>query len=108
MGRIVKSVDFNPNKLNEKINFIGSSKDYEVYFFYQPDIEYLKSIALTLERANSLGVHTGERASRSLGDGRERLVFASSKFVDTHSLLELHMDYCQLLFKFTTENLKRS
>ncbi|PCH68925.1 MAG: site-specific DNA-methyltransferase [Bacteroidetes bacterium] len=81
--------EFSPNKLDEKKYFIGSSKDYEVYLFYQPDVEYLKSTALTLERAKSLGVHNGIK----------RLVFAPAKFLDTHTLLELRIDYCQLPFE---------
>jgi len=81
--------EFTPNQLDEKKNFIGSSKDYEVYLFYQPDIEYLKSTALTLERAKSLGAH----------NGKKRLVFAPAKFVDVHSLLALRIDYCQLPFE---------
>ena len=81
--------EFTPNQLDEKKNFIGSSKDYEVYLFYQPDVEYLKSTALTLERAKSLGAHNGKR----------RLVFTPAKYVDTHTLLELRIDYCQLPFE---------
>ena len=81
--------EFTPNQLDEKKNFIGSSKDYEVYLFYQPDVEYLKSTALTLERAKKLGAH----------NGKKRLVFAPAKFVDTHTLLELRIDYCQLPFE---------
>jgi len=81
--------EFNPNQLDEKKNLIGSSKDYEVYLFYQPDVEYLKSTALTLERAKSLGAH----------NGKKRLVFAPAKFVDVHTLLELRIDYCQLPFE---------
>ena len=81
--------EFNPNNLDEKKNFIGSSKDYEVYLFYQPEVEYLKSTALTLDRAKSLGAY----------NGKKRLVFAPAKFVDDHSLLELRIDYCQLPFE---------
>ena len=81
--------EFSPNKMNEKKNFIGSSKDYEVYLYYQPDVDYLKSTALTLERAKSLGAH----------NGKKRLVFAPAKYVDMHTLLELRIDYCQLPFE---------
>ncbi len=57
-------------------NFIGESKEYEVYLFYKPDIEYLKSTALTLDRAKSLGPYRGKK----------RLVFAPSKYLDTDYL----------------------
>ncbi|MEX0813855.1 MAG: site-specific DNA-methyltransferase [Chitinophagales bacterium] len=91
--------EFNADQLDKKTNFIGSSKDYEVYLFYKPDLEYLKSTALTLERARSLGAHNGKPASRSGSEGRKRLVFAPAKFVDTHTLLELRIDFCQLPFE---------
>ena len=81
--------EFDPEKINEKKNFIGESKEYEVYLFYKPDIEYLKSTALTLERAKSLGAYKGKK----------RLVFAPSKYLDADYLLEYRIDYCQLPFE---------
>ncbi|MBI4653613.1 MAG: hypothetical protein HY752_01220 [Nitrospirae bacterium] len=81
--------EFNPKKVNEKKNFIGESKEYEVYLFYKPDIDYLKSTALTLDVAKSLGPYKGKK----------RLVFAPSKYLDTDYLLEYRIDYCQLPFE---------
>ena len=80
---------FIPKKVNEKKNYIGETKDYEVYLFYKPDIEYLRNTALTLKLAESLGAH----------NGKKRLVFAPTKYVDTHSLLQLRIDFCQLPFE---------
>ncbi len=81
--------EFDPSKVDEKRNFIGESKEYEVYLFYKPDIEYLKSTALTLERAKTLGTYKGKK----------RLIFAPSKYLDTDYLLEYRIDYCQLPFE---------
>jgi len=81
--------EFNPKKVNEKRNFIGESKEYQVYLFYKPDIEYLKQTALTLEKAKSLGPYRGKK----------RLVFAPSKYLDTDYLLQYRIDYCQLPFE---------
>jgi adenine-specific DNA-methyltransferase len=81
--------EFNPKKVKEKRNFIGESKEYQVYLFYKPDIEYLKQTALTLEKAKSLGPYRGKK----------RLVFAPSKYLDTDYLLEYRIDYCQLPFE---------
>ena len=81
--------EFDPSKINEEINYIGTSKDYEIYLFYKPDIEYLKSIALTLDRAKSLGKH----------NGKKRLVFAPAKFVDNHTLTDLRIEFSQLPFE---------
>lgn len=81
--------EFNSKEVNEKKNFIGESKEYEVYLFYKPKIEYLKSTALTLEVAKDLGPYKKKK----------RLVFAPSKYLDTEYLLEYRIDYCQLPFE---------
>jgi adenine-specific DNA-methyltransferase len=81
--------EFNPKKVIKKKNFIGESKEYEVYLFYKPDIEYLKSTALTLERAKKLGPYKSKK----------RLIFAPSKYLDTDYLLKYRIDYCQLPFE---------
>jgi adenine-specific DNA-methyltransferase len=65
--------EFDPEKVDMERNFIGESKDYEVYLFYKPDVEYLKSTALTLDVAKRLGQYKGKR----------RLVFAPTKYLDT-------------------------
>jgi len=81
--------EFDSKAVNEKKNFIGESKNYEVYLFYKPNLEYLKSTALTLEVAKSLGTFKKKK----------RIVFAPSKFLDTDYLLEYRIDYCQLPFE---------
>lgn len=81
--------EFDPEGVAEKKNFIGESREYQVYLFYRPDMEYLKSTALTLERAKGLGPFKGKK----------RLVFAPSKYLDTDYLLEYRIDYCQLPFE---------
>jgi len=81
--------EFDPEKLDEERNFIGESKDYEVYLFYKPDIEYLRTNALTLDKAKNLGEYKNKK----------RLVFAPSKYLDHDYLLEFRIDYCQLPFE---------
>jgi len=81
--------EFGPKKLNEKKNFVGESANYKVYLFYKPDIEKLKNIALTLERAKSLGRPGKKR----------RLVFAPTKYLDQAHLDELRIDFAQLPFE---------
>ena len=81
--------EFDPKAMNEKKNFVGESRNYSVYLFYEPDIEKLKNIALTLERANSLG-KPGEK---------RRLVFAPTKYLDQAHLDELRIDFAQLPFE---------
>lgn len=81
--------EFDLKALNEKKNFVGESSNYEVYLFYEPDIEKLKNIALTLERAKSIGKP----------DGKRRLVFAPTKYLDQAHLDELRIDFAQLPFE---------
>ncbi len=81
--------EFDPAKIKESKNYIGSTKDYEVFLFYKPDIEYLKSTALTLDRAESLGPFKSKR----------RLVFAPAKYLDNDTLMEMRIDFCQLPFE---------
>jgi adenine-specific DNA-methyltransferase len=75
--------------INQHFRFIGESKDYEVYLMYNDNIEDLKLMALTLDRAKSLGQHKG----------KQRLVFAPAKFVDNHTLADLRIDFSQLPFE---------
>lgn len=81
--------EFDERKVDEKRHFIGSSKQHEVYLLYKPDIEFLKSTALTLERARSLGPYKGKR----------RLVFAPTKYLDQEQLAEFNIDFAQLPFE---------
>jgi adenine-specific DNA-methyltransferase len=87
--------EFLPDKVIEDKHFIGESRDYEVYLFYKPDLDYLKATALTLEVAKTLGDYTGKK----------KLVFAPTKYLDLSDseLLAKHglkdIEYCQLPFE---------
>lgn len=89
------SEEFLPEQVDEDKHFIGESKEYEVYLFYKPDLDYLKSTALTLEVAKALGDYTGKK----------KLVFAPTKYLDLNDseLLAKHglkgIEYCQLPFE---------
>ncbi|OGS17156.1 MAG: DNA methylase [Elusimicrobia bacterium RIFOXYA2_FULL_50_26] len=81
--------EFKPENMNEKKHFIGETKEYEVYLFYKPDIEYLKSTAFRLDDAESLGTFKGKK----------RLVFAPTKYLDMENLLNSRIEFCQLPFE---------
>jgi len=87
--------EFLPEKVDEDKNFIGESRDYEVYLFYKPELDYLKTTALTLDLAKSLGE----------SKGKKKLVFAPAKYLDLNDteLLTKHglkdIEYCQLPFE---------
>ncbi len=82
--------EFDSGKIDESKNYIGSTKDYDVYLFYKPDIEYLKNTALTLEKAESISKGKSNK---------KKLVFAPTKYLDEHSLRDLKIEFCQLPFE---------
>ena len=81
--------DFEESWINRKTGFIGESAQYDVYLFYEPDIEYLKNTALTLDIARGL----------PKGSGKKRLVFAPTKYLDSIHLDEHRIEFCQLPFE---------
>ena len=81
--------EFDESKINEKKHFIGESKDYQIYLLYKPSLKYLKSTALTLDLAKSLG---GKRSKR-------KLIFAPTKFVDQDTLDSFNISFAQLPFE---------
>ncbi len=82
--------EFDSGKIDESKNYIGSTKVYDVYLFYKPDIEYLKNTALTLEKAESISKGKSNK---------KKLVFAPTKYLDEHSLRDLKIEFCQLPFE---------
>jgi len=81
--------EFDEKAVDEKRNFIGESREYLVYLFYKPNIDYLKGTALTLDRAKALGPYKDKR----------RLVFAPTKYLDQDHLDQLRIDFAQLPFE---------
>jgi adenine-specific DNA-methyltransferase len=81
--------EFDARGINQKSGFVGESRQYDVYLLYRPDLEYLKSTALTLDIARSL----------PKGSGKRRLVFAPTKYLDSIHLDEHRIEFCQLPFE---------
>ena len=81
--------EFDPKNIDEKKNFIGESNHYEVYLIYKPEIEFLRSSALTLDKAKSLGKYKK----------KTRLVFAPTKFLDQEHLSAMNIEFAQLPFE---------
>jgi adenine-specific DNA-methyltransferase len=81
--------EFDEKAVDKKRNFIGESREYLVYLFYKPDIDYLKATALTLDKANALGPYKNKR----------RLIFAPTKYLDQDHLDQLRIDFAQLPFE---------
>ena len=81
--------EFDARAIKRKTHFIGESARYDVYLLYEPDMNYLKNTALTLDMARSL----------PKGGGKRRLVFAPTKYLDSIHLEENRIDFCQLPFE---------
>ena len=81
--------DFDARVISKKTGFIGTSTRYDVYLYYEPDLDYLKNTALTLDMARGL----------PKGSGKRRLVFAPTKYLDSIHLEEHRIDFCQLPFE---------
>jgi adenine-specific DNA-methyltransferase len=81
--------ELNEKVINEKSGFIGETKEYELYLIYKPDLGYLKSNALTLDRAKALGDYKEKK----------RIVFGPTKYLDQEMLDEYHILFAQLPFE---------
>ena len=80
--------EFLPGKVNRKTSFIGRSSLYDVFLLYEPDVEKLKDLALTLEVARKL-----PRTKKN------KLVFAPAKYLDQEFLHQYRITFQQLPFQ---------
>ena len=81
---------FQASRMKESQYLIGSTSDSEVYMIYQPDMEYLKSAALTMDIARSLRKQAGDK---------KLIVFAPAKYIDNEELERLNIVFAQLPFE---------
>jgi len=81
--------NINEKKIKESTGFIGETEEYEVYLLYKPDLEWLKTTALDLEKAKKI---VGKKR------GKKKLVFAPAKYLDEEALKELNIEFAQLPF----------
>ncbi|WP_219898529.1 site-specific DNA-methyltransferase [Phormidesmis priestleyi] len=83
--------EFDLTKVEVDRYFIGESNDFEVYLLYQPDLNYLRSTALDLGKAEKLGLPKP--------NSKKRLFFAPMKYLDIDTLERYRIEYCQLPFE---------
>ncbi|MDE0678992.1 MAG: site-specific DNA-methyltransferase [Gammaproteobacteria bacterium] len=82
--------EFLPEHVRRDDWFIGSSRLYDVFLIYEPEVKTLKNMALTLDMARSL-----PSAQRN----RNRLVFAPTKYLDREFLHKYRITFQQLPFQ---------
>ena len=82
--------EINESAIDESKDYVGKSNQYEVYMLYKPDIEYLKTTALTLDAGRKLRNENGDK---------QLLVFAPTKYIEQTELDNLKITFCQLPFE---------
>ena len=80
--------EFDPAETDWETGFIGRTASHDVYLFYEPDVEKLKSLALSLPMARALPAGS-----------RRKLVFAPTKYLDREFLHKYRIDFQQLPFQ---------
>jgi len=82
--------NFDEKAVDQKKRLIGETPNYQVFLFYESDMQKLKSLALTLEIAEKLP---------PLKSAKRRLVFAPTKYLDQEFLDKYKIDFVQLPFE---------
>ena len=80
--------EFDPSEIDRDTGFVGRTASHDVFLFYQPDVDELKSLALSLAEARALPAGS-----------RRRLVFAPTKYLDRDFLHQYRIDFQQLPFQ---------
>ena len=80
--------EFDPAETDPETGFIGHTASHDVFLIYEPDIEKLKSLALSLPVARALPAGS-----------RRKLVFAPTKYLDSEFLHRYRIDFQQLPFQ---------
>jgi adenine-specific DNA-methyltransferase len=81
--------EWNPKRMKRKEWFIGESRLYDVFLVYEPEVERLKDMALTLDMLRKFPSVSG----------KNKLVFAPTKYVDQEFLDRYRATFQQLPFQ---------
>ena len=81
--------ELRPHEMDRNRWLIGSTASTDVFLVYEPDAERLKVLALDLAFAKALPP----------ANGRKRVVFAPTKYLDECFLNRYEVEFCQLPFE---------
>jgi adenine-specific DNA-methyltransferase len=91
---------FEAKKLDKKNRYIGSTDEYDVYLFYEPDVAKLKSndTALTFNWVEQQPKQPppNPRLGKAGERQKTKLVFAPVRYVGQETLSEYDIEFCQL------------
>ena len=80
--------EFDLAETNMDTGLVGSTETHDVFLFYEPDVDKLKNLALSLPMARALPAGS-----------RRKLVFAPTKYLDRDFLHRYRIDFQQLPFQ---------
>ncbi len=80
--------EFDPAETSRETGFVGRTAKHDVFLLYEPDVEKLKNLALSLPVARALPPSP-----------RRKLVFAPTKYLDREFLHQYRIDFQQLPFQ---------
>ena len=80
--------EFEPTETDRETGFVGRTASHDVFLVYEPDVDELKSLALSLPMARALPAGS-----------RRKLVFAPTKYLDREFLHKYRIDFQQLPFQ---------
>ncbi len=81
--------EFDEKALDPAKNFVGETKTHAVHLFYEPNLDKLKNMALTLDDARKLKLPKDKRL----------MVFAPTKYLDQEYLDQYRIDFVQLPYE---------
>jgi adenine-specific DNA-methyltransferase len=81
--------EFNEKALDPAKNYVGESKTHAIHLFYEPSLDKLKNLALTLDDARRLKAPKDKRL----------MVFAPTKYLDPEYLEQYRIDFVQLPYE---------
>ncbi len=80
--------EFDAAEAERETGYVGSTESHDVFLIYEPDVEQLKSLALSLPVARALPAGP-----------KRKLVFAPTKYLDPDFLHQYQIDFQQLPFQ---------
>ena len=80
--------EFDPAITDKDAGFIGRTASHDVFLLYEPDVDMLKNLALSLPVARALP-----------SGSRRKLIFAPAKYLDREFLHQYRIDFQQLPFQ---------
>lgn len=87
---IATGEEFKPDVVDEENHYIGSTNKSDLFLFYKPDLNYLKTTSLDLKKAEKVVAYS---------PNKDRIVFAPMKFLDEEYLDKYKIRFAKLPYE---------